>query len=276
MNPFIPQQAEVLEKVHVAKNIYNYRLRFCDPGLRRSFGFSPGQFNMVYVFGVGEVPISISSDPAEAEVLDHTIRIVGTVTRAIGELKKGDIVGLRGPYGSHWPLEQAKGKDVVVVTGGLGCAPVVGAINYIIKRRKFYGTLKILHGIKTPRDLIYREKFLAWEKIPNTKVYLSSDQADEKWRYHIGFVTNLLDKAEIDPENCTVMMCGPDIMMRLAIKQFLEKQVSPDKIYLSLEKNMKCALGFCGHCQYGPHFICKDGPILRYDLVQHIFNLKEI
>lgn len=158
-DPTIPHPAEIVEVRRETPGVYTYRLRFLDEALRRSYRFLPGQFNMVYVFGVGEVAISIVSDPDDPDLLDHTIRIVGNVTGALERLKKGDTLGLRGPYGSAWPLKEAEGKEVIVVTGGLGCAPVVSVINYIAQRREQYGRLKILHGVKTPKDLLYRERF---------------------------------------------------------------------------------------------------------------------
>jgi NAD(P)H-flavin reductase len=231
---------------------------------------------MLYAFGVGEVPISIVSDPTHPEFLDHTIRVVGKVTDALADLKKGDVVGLRGPFGSGWPLEQSLGKDIVIVTGGLGCAPVVSVINYIIKRRDSYGLLKILHGIKTPKDLLYRKRFREWQKVPNTEVYLTTDHPDKRWKYHVGVVTNLFDQIQISVNNSVVMMCGPEIMMHYAVRGLLNQGMRADQIHLSLERNMKCAVGFCGHCQFGPSFICKEGPVLCYDRIQNWFEMKEI
>lgn len=276
MNPFIPYPAEIIEKREEARRIYTFRLRLREEEHRRSYRFRPGQFNMVYVFGIGEVPISIVSDPAEPDVLDHTIRAVGMSTRALCNLEKGDVVGLRGPYGSGWPLEEIKGKDLIIVTGGLGCAPVVSVINYVIKRRESYGALKILHGIKTPKDLLYRERFRAWRKHPNTEVYLTVDQPDRNWKYSVGVVTNLFSQVRIDVQNNVVMMCGPEIMMHYAVRDLLSQGMPADRIYLSLERNMKCAVGFCGHCQFGPTFICKDGPVLRYDRIRNFFATREI
>lgn len=276
MNPFIPKLAKIVDRRHEAKNIYTYRLRFNSEIDQRNYSFRPGQFNMLYVFGVGEIPISISGDPEDKEGIDHIIRAVGTVSRALEACESGTSLGIRGPFGSEWPLAEAVGKDVLLVTGGLGCAPVMGAIHYILKRRKKYGAVKILHGIKAPHDLIYRQKIEEWKSFPDTEVHLTSDTADKNWKFHIGVVTNLLEQIEINPEQTIVMMCGPEIMMRFAIKEFFKRNIPKNQIYLSMERNMKCALGFCGHCQYGPHFICKDGPILRYDQVAGIFPYKEI
>jgi sulfhydrogenase subunit gamma (sulfur reductase) len=276
LNPFISCPAEIIEKRQEARQIFTFRLRFQDQKLRRAFQFKPGQFNMVYVFGIGEVPISIVSDPDDPELLDHTIRIVGGVTRALDKLKKGDVVGLRGPYGSFWPLEEAKGKDIVIVTGGLGCAPVVSVINYVFKYRRDYGALRILHGIKTPKDLLYRERFRAWQKHPNTEVYLTVDHPDRHWKYNIGVVTNLFKQIQIEGRNSMVMMCGPEIMMRYAVRDLLSQGVSAERIHVSLERNMKCAVGFCGHCQFGPAFLCKEGPVFRYDRIRKWLEIREL
>ena len=276
MNSFIPHPADIVEKRKEARYIFTFRLRFRDERLRQTFRFEPGQFNMVYIFGVGEVPISIVSDPTDPELLDHTIRVVGRTTAALEKLKEGDTVGLRGPYGSRWPLEDFKGKDVIIVTGGLGCAPAVSVINYIVKRRDAYGALKILHGIKTPKDLLYRDRFRAWRRIPNTEVCLTVDHPDRQWKYNVGVVTNLFNQVRIDYQNSVVMMCGPETMMHYAVRGLLSQGISEDRIYLSLERNMKCAIGFCGHCQFGPSFICKEGPVFRYDRIKPWLEIREV
>ncbi|MFY9268368.1 MAG: FAD/NAD(P)-binding protein [Candidatus Manganitrophaceae bacterium] len=275
-HPLLPQQAEIVEKRREARGVYTYRLRLCDETIRRSYRFLPGQFNMVYLFGVGEVPISIVSDPSDPELLDHTIRIVGNVTDGLERLGKGEIIGLRGPYGSAWPLKEAEGKEVIIVTGGLGCAPVVSVINYIVQRRDAFGRLKILHGVKTPKDLLYRERFRAWKSIPNTEVYLTVDHPDRQWRYSVGVVTNLFSQIEVDLEKSLVMMCGPEIMMRYATRDLIGQGLSPERIYVSLERNMKCAVAFCGHCQLGPVFLCREGPVFRYDQVQKWIEKREL
>ncbi|HET6370868.1 MAG TPA: FAD/NAD(P)-binding protein [Nitrospiria bacterium] len=275
-DPFIPHPAEIIERRPETRGIYTYRLRFVEEELRRSFRFQPGQFNMLYAFGAGEVAISIVSDPNDPDLLDHTIRIVGNVTGVLERLGKGDVVGLRGPYGSSWPLLEAEGKDVIIITGGLGCAPVVSVINYIVRRRASFGRLQIFHGVKTPKDLLYRERFRAWRKIPNTEVYLTVDHPDQQWKYSVGVVTNLFSQVEIDGRNSIVMMCGPEVMMHFASRDLITHGVSADRIYLSMERNMKCAIAFCGHCQFGPTFVCREGPIYRYDRIKKWFEVREI
>ena len=266
-NPYVIYPATIVEKIQDAEDLNTYRLRFVDEQVRQQFRFKAGQFNMVYLFGAGEVAISIVSDPDEPEWLDHTIRTVGRITKAIADLRKGDVLGIRGPFGQGWPLEEARGHDVVIVTGGLGCAPVVGAIEYIFRRREEYGSIKILHGVKTPQDLLYRERFDSWRRFPDTEVLLTSDQPDKSWSYHVGVVTELFELVSIDPPKSIVLMCGPEIMMRLGVPILIRRGIPPAAIYVSLERHMECGIGLCGHCQMGPYFVCKDGPVMRYDRV---------
>ncbi len=266
-NPYLIQAATIAEKIREAEDIDTYRLRFVDEQVRRTYRFAAGQFNMVYLFGIGEVAISIVSDPDEPELLDHTIRAVGRVTKSIARLQLGDELGIRGPFGQGWPLDAAQGKDVVIVTGGLGCAPVVGAIEYIFRRRNQYGSVKILHGVKTPHDLLFRERFDAWRRHPDTEVLLTSDQPDKTWHYHVGVVTELFEQVAVDPARAMVLMCGPEIMMRLGVSILMQRGIPATAIYLSLERHMECGIGLCGHCQMGPYLLCKDGPVIRYDRV---------
>jgi NAD(P)H-flavin reductase len=252
------------------EGIYTFSMRLVDKEMRRAFRFKAGQFNMLYAFGVGEVAISIVSDPADPETLEHTIRIAGRVTGVMRGWKVGDVVGVRGPYGNGWPVEDARGHDVVIITGGLGCAPVVGLINYIFRRRDEYGELHILHGVKTPNDLLYRERFDQWRRAPRTKVYLTADKPDKSWHYKIGVVTELFDELTAPP-SAIVMMCGPEVMMRYAARALRQKGISDEAIFLSMERRMECAVGLCGHCQYREHFVCKDGPIFSYRTVRELF-----
>lgn len=266
-NPYVIHPATIVEKIRETDDINTYRLQLVDEQVRRSYQFAAGQFNMVYRFGVGEVAISIVSDPDEPELLDHTIRAVGRTTRAIADLHPGDVLGIRGPFGQGWPLDEARGRNVVIVTGGLGCAPVAGAIEYIFRRRRDYGSIKIIHGVKTPKDLLYHERFEAWGRSPDTEVLLTSGQSDETWHYHVGVVTELFERVTIDPTNSIVLMCGPEIMMRLGVPILMRRGIPATAIYLSLERRMECGIGLCGHCQMGPYFLCKDGPVMRYDQV---------
>lgn len=272
-NPYLPDTAEVIERIQETQTVFTLRLAFTDPDKRKKYSFVPGQFNMVYLHGVGEIPVSVVSDPKDPEMLDHAIRVVGRVTQGLSKRKKGDCIGLRGPYGLGWPLAEAKGKDVLVITGGLGCAPVVSVINYINQRRSDFGKLTILQGVKLPKDLIWRERYEQWLQEPDTEVFLAADKGDPTWPWHVGLVIELFDQMNIS-DNTIVMMCGPEGMMRVCIHELTLRNVPEDSIYLSMERNMKCALGHCGHCQYGPHFVCKNGPVFRYDKIKQIFGLE--
>jgi len=227
---------------------------------------------MVYLYGAGEVPISIVSDPDSDALYYHTIRKVGRVTDGLAALQCGDTLGIRGPYGCGWPLDKALGKDVLIITGGLGCAPSVSIINYILNRRQDYGRLMILQGVKHSDDLIYRQSYDQWAKMPDTQVLLAADISTPKWPFFTGLITELLDYVTLDKENTLCMMCGPEPMMVAAVKRLKQEALTEDKIYLNLERSMKCALAHCGHCQLGPHFICKDGPVFCYTEVKSLLS----
>jgi NAD(P)H-flavin reductase len=238
--------------------------------------FVTGQFNMLYVFGVGEIPISISGDPDKPTPLVHTTRAVGTVSSAMQELKSGDTIGVRGPFGSHWPIEQARGKDVVIVAGGIGLAPLRSSVYQLIGRREQYGKVALLYGSRTPSDILYRHDLERWRARLDLDVYITVDRADESWRGSTGVVTQLIRRATFDPLNTLALVCGPEIMMRNTAVELEKHGLAAEHIYVSMERNMKCAVGLCGHCQYGPSFVCKDGPVFQYDRVKHLLVKAEI
>ena len=271
---YVPHEAEILERIQESPGLFTLRLKFTDPKIQDQFQFEPGQFNMLYLYGVGEVAISIVSDPKDPCILDHTIRSIGRVTQGIANLKAGDRIGVRGPYGRGWPMQQAEQRDVVVVTGGLGCAPVVSVINYIAHRRERFGHLNIVQGVKHSDDFIWRERFDEWRELPDSTVLLAADQGSALWPWHIGRVTDLFDNLNFDPERVSVMMCGPEGMMHVVIKHMLGAGVGPRQLWLSMERNMQCAVGHCGHCQYGSQFICKDGPVFCYEQIAELFDVK--
>lgn len=275
MTPYALYPARVVARRDETPDITTFTLRFVDPAVRHAYRFAVGQFNMLYSFGVGEVPISIVSDPATPTQLEHTVRRVGRVTGAICDWRVGTMVGVRGPYGIGWPVDAVRGCDVVVATGGLGCAPVVAVINYILRRRSEFGTLHILHGVKTPNDLLWHERFEAWRAEPRTRVYLTTDQPDRAWRYRTGVVTALFDELEVSPST-VAFVCGPEVMMHHAARALRAKGVAEEAIYLSLERNMQCGVGLCGHCQLGPFFYCKDGPVFSYASVKRWFGVSGV
>jgi NAD(P)H-flavin reductase len=238
--------------------------------------FNPGQFNMLYAFGIGEVPISISGDPEEPRLLTHTIRAVGAVTRAITTIGKGGVLGVRGPYGNGWPLEEAVGSDILIVAGGLGLAPLRPAIYHLQRHREKYGRVVLLYGARTPEDLLYRRELMKWRARFDMDVDVTVDTAVEGWRGNVGVVTTLIPGARVDVENTIALVCGPEIMMRFTIRELNGLGLQDQQIYISMERNMKCATGFCGHCQFGPAFICKNGPVFRYDVIKPFFTLREV
>lgn len=272
--PYQPHEAIILERIQEAPNLFTLRLKFTDSTIQDDYEFEPGQFNMLYLYGVGEIPISIVSDPEDSHIIDHTIRVLGRVTNGMANLKTGDRIGLRGPYGRGWPMLESKHKDVVLVTGGLGCAPVVSAINYIEQRREEFGRLNIVQGVKHSDDFFWKDRYDKWRELPDTRVLLAADAGDPVWPWHIGLVTSLFDQLEFDPENVSVMICGPEGMMKATCHHMLDKQVAASQLFLSMERNMQCAIGHCGHCQYGSQFICKDGPVFSYDTIRNLFETK--
>ncbi len=226
--------------------------------------FQPGQFSMLWVFGVGELPISISGQPWQRDQLLYTVRSVGQATHALVSQKVGGDIGVRGPFGTGWPIEAARGRDVILVAGGIGLAPLRPVIYHVLRNRKQYGRLVVLYGSRSPRDLLYRKELSSWARQADTQVLLTVDYGGLSWRGHVGVVTTLFKYARLQPTRSVAMVCGPEIMMRFVSHELETYGLKSENIYLSMERNMKCAVGFCGHCQWGPYFICKDGPIFPY------------
>ncbi len=257
-------------------NTYTLRLELVDPDVRKEFRWLPGQFNMLYAPGVGEAAISISSDPRETETLEHTIRKVGSVTRAIDALGEGAVIGLRGPFGTSWPLEGIEGHDVVMVAGGIGLAPVRPMIYWLLRHRDRFHRVMLLYGCRTPEDRLYKEELESWEREGSIDVLVTVDNATGDWSGPVGVVTHLLRRVRVDSERTVVMVCGPKILNRAAAWQFLQLHVPQEKVYVSLERNMNCGFGKCGHCQYGAKFVCMDGPVFAFADIAHIFAKEEI
>lgn len=272
----LPHQAEIVERIQETPSIFTLRLRFTDPAVHAAYQFSPGQFNMLYLYGVGEVPISIVSDPEDEHMYDHTIRAVGRVTEAMAKLKVGDMLGVRGPYGHGWPMTAVEGQDVVIITGGLGCAPVVSVINYVLRRRERYNKLTIMQGVKHSDDLIWQEQYAKWDQLPNTQVLIAADECGPLWPYCEGHVPVLFDRANLDLDHSTVMMCGPEGMMIAVINELTARGLPEHKLWLSMERNMQCGVGKCGHCQHGGKFVCKDGPVFSYPEVKSLLGTRGV
>lgn len=223
--------------------------------------FRPGQFMMMYVFGVGEVPISIAGNPHDVHTLVHTVRAVGAVTNALCDLRPGDVIGIRGPYGTGWPVDRSVGKDLVIIAGGVGLAPLRPAIVEALSRRDEYRSLSLIYGARTPADLLYRDDLLGWVSTPSIDVEVTVDRATSDWWGDVGLVTKLLPRLTFDPAMTSAFVCGPEVMMKVVARELRRLGVDPHDIAIDLERNMKCGIGLCGHCQYGSDFLCWSGPI---------------
>lgn len=239
-------------------------------------GFAPGQFAMLYAFGIGEVPISISGDPGRPAVLTHTVRAVGAVTRALAGLRPGQTLWARGPYGSPWPLDEAEGRDAVIVAGGIGLAPLRPLVLQVLARRERYGRAALLYGARTPGDLLYIRDLERWRGRLDLEVEVTVDAAGADWRGNVGVVTALIPRAAFDPAQAVAFVCGPEVMMRFAVAELRRRGLPPERIFLSLERNMHCGIGLCGRCQLGPYFVCRDGPVFSYAAVERIFTVREV
>ncbi|MEQ8965489.1 MAG: FAD/NAD(P)-binding protein [Azospirillaceae bacterium] len=244
------------------------------PGLDGA-AFAPGQFNMLYVFGVGEVAISLSGDPGDPGPLRHTVRGVGAVSRAIVGLGPGGTIGVRGPFGSAWPMAEAEGRDVVVVAGGLGLAPLRPALYRLMATRERYRRVILLYGTRSPADILFGEELGTWRD-RGLEVEVTIDHAAGAWDGNVGVVTRLIPRVAFDAGDAIGLVCGPEVMMRFTLDALVERGIDPSRLYLSAERNMKCAVAQCGHCQFGPDFVCKDGPVFRHDRVRHRLTVREI
>jgi NAD(P)H-flavin reductase len=237
--------------------------------------FAPGQFSMLYAPGVGEIPVSMSGDPARGGLV-HTIRAVGAVSNALAGLRRGNTLGLRGPFGSAWPVEQAADRDVVIMAGGLGLAPLRPLLYQLFKGKRSYRRLTLLYGTRSPADILFGRELARWRKKPGADIRITVDHAGGDWSGPVGVVTALLQEGQFDPDEAVAFLCGPEVMMRFSITGLTDMGLSVERIYVSMERNMKCAVGLCGHCQFGPVFVCRDGPVFRFDRVRDLFGLREI
>ncbi len=274
VQPMMPQSCRIRR---VTQDTYDTFTLELEPVKRNGgFVFRPGQFNMLYIFGVGEVPISICGDPAEDNTLVHTTRAVGAVTKAMQRLKVDDTVGVRGPYGTVWPMDEALGKDVIIIAGGIGLAPLRPSIYHVLRRREEYGKVVLLYGTRSPDDLLYQKELERWRSRFDLDVQITVDRAVREWHGNVGVVTTLIPRAGFDPHNAVAMVCGPEIMMRYTAAELLRRGMPGDRIYVSMERNMKCGIGLCGHCQFGSVFVCKDGPVFPYAQIKDMLVKWEI
>ena len=269
--PMTPRAFRVVSKVRENADTVTLAL---DPVEGPQIDLRPGQFDMVYAYGIGEVPISVSGTNDNSVL--HTVRAVGAVTRAICDAGAGDVLGMRGPYGTDWGLEHQKGADVLIIAGGIGLAPLRPAIEQALARRDLFGGFSVLIGARSPDLLIFRDDIARWRARLDATVLVTVDVSTADWRGDVGLVTKLIPRAPFDPAKAVVLVCGPEIMMRGVATALVDRGVGPDRIMVSMERNMKCAIGHCGHCQFGPEFVCKDGPVFPYERIESLMRVREI
>ncbi|MBL9122669.1 MAG: FAD/NAD(P)-binding protein [Planctomycetaceae bacterium] len=273
-NPWLAQRARIARVTPEVPGVATYHLRLVDAQRHAQYAFQPGQFNMLYLPGVGEVAISLSAGAEQQGTWDHTIRAAGSVTRALAQLPVGAELGLRGPYGAGWPLTECAGRDVIVVAGGLGLAPLRPAIHALLAEPKRWGRIHLLLGARTADSLLYPGERSAWER-SGLAAQTTVDRATPDWTGNVGVVPLLVDRlAGFDPARAIMFICGPEVMMRYTIRSALKRGIAAERIWLSLERNMQCAVGLCGHCQFGPAFICQDGPVLRSDRIAPFLDVE--
>jgi NAD(P)H-flavin reductase len=255
--------------------VRTYDLVFRDSRAAARYEFAPGQFNMLYLPGIGEAAISISSDPADRSSISHTVKAVGNVTDALARLGVGDEVILRGPFGTPWPLADLRGQDIVIAVGGVGLASVRAAILEIATNRESYGRVTVLFGAKTPAALLYQREYDAWRG-RGIDVRTIVDQADAGWRGRTGLVTLLFDDLALDPSRTGLLACGPEPMMLAVVRRAEAEGLAQSQMFLSMERNMICAARLCGLCQFGPEFVCRDGPVFPYDRIARFLTIPNL
>jgi len=277
VNLFAYKKATVLRDVEESPDTKTFTL-----AVEGVFEAKPGQFNMVYMWGLGEVPISVSSLPrrlGDFTLIEHTIRVVGAVTRGIFlSVKTGSVIGLRGPYGRGWPVKEAEGLDVLIIAGGIGLAPLRPVIQEILENRDKYGRLTVLYGARTPSLLLYKSELKKLSKDSKLKLLVSVDSMEQPVEglsiNHVGLVTDLIRAVDYDPKNSAAFVCGPEIMMKVASRELVERGFSKDKVFVSLERRMRCGIGICGTCQLGHYFVCREGPVFSLSEVEDYISVE--
>ncbi|MDN4475792.1 FAD/NAD(P)-binding protein [Demequina sp. SYSU T00192] len=273
-DPMVPRRYVITHVRQDTRDTFTLLLDPADGG--PPLDFAAGQFTMLHAFGVGEVPISISGDPASPAPLEHTIRNVGAVTRALVEAAPGTEIGVRGPFGTSWDADDAVGHDVVFVTGGIGLAPLRPAILDVLRNRDAYGKVLLLYGSRTPDDILYGHEMHRWADLDGVNLQMTVDNAPYGYKGKVGFVTELVARAGFDPRNAFAFVCGPEVMMRSAATALNARGVPKPKIRLSMERSMKCGVGLCGHCQLRELFVCVDGPVLDFARLEPLMNVREL
>ncbi|MBA7562658.1 oxidoreductase [Candidatus Atribacteria bacterium 1244-E10-H5-B2] len=267
-NPYRPIKAEITEVISETPTIKTIRIVPEEP-----ITFETGQFIELTIPGIGEAPFTPSSRPAMKDIMEITIMSVGKVTEKVHELKNGDIVGVRGPFGKGYPMDRFKGKEILVVGGGCGFAPIRSLMYELFDRSGEFKKLFFRGGCKTPQELLYRGEIADWAKQKDLDIKLTVDKGDSGWKGNVGVVTTILEDTDMDYKNGIAIVCGPPIMMKFSIKKLIEMGFKEENIYLSMEKNMSCGIGKCGHCRIGTYYVCKDGPVFTYDKIKNFSNI---
>lgn len=275
-NPWTTFATEIVDIQPDIVGVSTYHLRLTDIAARASYRCAPGQFNMLYLPGVGEAAISVSGhDPATDSWL-HTVRTAGAVTQSLAQLGRGGKPALRGPFGTAWPTNECAGRDIVFVAGGIGLAPLRPAIEWVLQNRTLVGRSTLLLGARSPQTILFQRQLDTWRN-HGLSIDVTVDRADPGWLGRVGVVTLLVDRlSPLDPANTVLLACGPEVMMRYVARSALSRGLKSSQIWVSLERNMQCAVGFCGHCQLGPAFVCKDGPVFRYDQVAPYLDVEAL
>jgi len=274
--PVDPMRPEPMRVLRVTRETADTVTLELDARARGGFPFEPGQFNMLYAFGAGESAISIAGDVDRVKSLVHTVRAVGAVTEPLTRVKNGDFIGVRGPFGRGWPVAEARGKDLLLVAGGIGLAPLRPVLSYALVKRQEFAGVTLIYGARTPADLLYRRELDRLKKSSEVRVELTVDRADASWPGHVGVVTKLLSGRVRDPAATVAMICGPEVMMRYAARELGRLGVAGSDTFISTERNMRCGVGLCGHCQLGPFLLCRDGPTFSYDRIGHLLTIREL
>jgi NAD(P)H-flavin reductase len=272
-DPMLPRPFLVRRVHQDTRDTYTLEL---EPTDGAPLAWLPGQFTMLHAFGVGEAPISISGDPSRPDRIEHTIRNVGSVTAALVAAGPGTVLGVRGPFGTGWDVGTGRGGDVVVVAGGIGLAPLRPAILELIAHRADYDRVVLLYGARTPEDILFTDDLRAWAERDGIVVEVTVDNGQHAWRGRVGFVTQLVTRAGFDAVRALGLVCGPEVMMRYAAQALSDRGVRPERLRLSMERNMKCGVGLCGHCQLRELFLCVDGPVLGYDQLAPLMSRAEL
>ena len=261
---YLPDIAVIQDKIPETGDVTTFFVRFKDNDIHKAFDYRPGQFLEVSVFNIGEIPISITSTPTRKEFIELSIKNVGLVSGAIHKLNQGSEIGLRGPFGNGFPYENAYGKNLLFVAGGIGLAPLRSLINFTLDNRDHYENVTILYGSRTPSDLVFQRELNEWEKRADLQFLVTVDRGEETWQGNVGVVTTLLPRADITIENTMAFVCGPPVMIPFVIKDLVNLGFSDEAIISTLERHMKCGVGKCGHCCIGYKYVCQDGPVFSY------------